>query len=311
MNKPEIYLLTPCYNAVQTIERTIKSIAEQQGDFFVHYHVQDGGSTDGTVALLERWRKTLAQHPNCRFSFESKADKGLYDALVKGFAAQGAMPPDSFMGWINADDILLPGTLGFIANVAESLPHVEWVGGQEHVTDSNGDILLAGKVFFPQSFVAEGLCDGKHWSLLQQEGSFWKVSLWQKAGGIDPTFRLAGDWDLWRRMARHASYFVADRPLGSFSRREGQLSADVNGYGQEIDSRLAPWRRNAASIGILVQSVLRLKDFSAHYLVENGASVDVQSRNGMTWKRKVLLLLGGLGCSRVSQSYRCWKKNRM
>ena len=311
METPQIYLVTPCYNAVQTIERTIKSIVQQQGNFFVHYHVQDGGSADGTVALLERWQESLAQHPCCRFSFDSSADKGLYDALVKGFAAYGVMPAHSFMGWINADDIVLPGTLDFIAKVSTALPDVEWVGGQEHVTDAKGDVLSAGKAFFPQSLVAAGLCDGKRWSLMQQEGSFWKVSLWQKAGGLDATFRLAGDWDLWRRMAMHAPYFMADRPLGSFSRREGQLSADVGGYGREIDSRLAPWCRNAASLGILFKTVLHLKDFFAPYIAENSGCFEVQRRNGMTWKRKTLLLLGGLGFSRVSQAYRCWKKNKV
>lgn len=113
MKSKAIYLLTPCYNAVQTIERTVKSIVEQQGNFVVHYHVQDGGSTDGTVELLKQWQQSLAQHPRCRFSFDSCADKGLYDALVKGFTAHGAMPSDSFMGWINADDIVLPGALDF------------------------------------------------------------------------------------------------------------------------------------------------------------------------------------------------------
>lgn len=311
MKSKAIYLLTPCYNAVQTIERTVKSIVEQQGNFVVHYHVQDGGSTDGTVELLKQWQQSLAQHPRCRFSFDSCADKGLYDALVKGFTAHGAMPSDSFMGWINADDIVLPGALDFISRVSAALPEVEWVGGQGHVTDVSGNVLAAGKAYFPQALVAAGLCDGKRWSLMQQEGSFWKVSLWQKTGGLDSTFRLAGDWDLWRRMAGHVPCFVADRPMGSFSRREGQLSADVNGYGQEIDSRLAPWRRNAAALGILLQGLLHLKDFSAPYIAEGAGSVAVQRRNGMTWKRKILLLLGGIGLSRVSHAYRCWKKSRV
>lgn len=311
MEKVSIYLITPCYNAVHTIERTIESIAHQRGDFRVHYHVQDGGSTDGTLSVLERWEKSLAQHPRCRFSFASRADKGLYDALVRGFTAHGGMHPHSFMGWINADDILLSGTLEFIAKVGKFLPDVDWIGGQAHATDASGHALSAGKAFFPQSLVAEGLCDGQHWSLMQQEGSFWKVSLWQKVGGVDSSFRLAGDWDLWRRMAMHAPYFVADRPLGSFSRREGQLSADFKGYGREIDSRLAPRCRNVASLRILLQTVLCLKDFSTPYLTENSGCFEMQRHNGMTWKRKTLLLLGGLGLARMTQMYRCWKKGNV
>jgi len=56
-----IYVVTPAFNAVQTINRTINSVISQSGDFTIHYHVQDGGSTDGTVALLQQWQLVLTQ----------------------------------------------------------------------------------------------------------------------------------------------------------------------------------------------------------------------------------------------------------
>lgn len=61
---------------------------------------------------------------------------------------------------------------------------------------------------------------------LQQESTFWRRSLWERAGGgLDPRLRLAVDFELWMRFFRHTRLYTAEALLGAFRRRDGQRSA--------------------------------------------------------------------------------------
>ena len=104
-----VYIVTPAMNAERFIDETITSVVQQAGDFRIRYHVQDGGSTDNTLRVLEQWASRLeASHFPIRchgveFSFSSGPDRGMYAAINRGFAAilpEGA----ALMSWINADD---------------------------------------------------------------------------------------------------------------------------------------------------------------------------------------------------------------
>lgn len=64
------------------------------------------------------------------------------------------------------------------------------------------------------------------------------ADLWHKVGGLDARFKLAGDWDLWRRMATHAPYVTVDTAVGLHRRRSGQLSEQMERYYAEADARL-------------------------------------------------------------------------
>lgn len=308
MSPVSITVVTPCFNAAQSIDATIRSVIEQGGDFAVRYHIQDGGSTDGTVEKLCCWREQLSTHAQCRFSFASAPDAGMYDALNTAFAACEPLEPQAFMGWINADDVLLPGALAYMAQVAATLPQVAWVGGQGHVTDECGVPHASSGAFFPQSIIAAGLCDGQRWSLMQQEGSFWRASLWRKTGGLDASFKLAGDWDLWRRMAQHAPCTLANRSLGSFSRRQGQLSADFRRYTAEIDGHLPPPQRNRAARRILLAYAAQPKKLTMPALTQSAMGLTTRLEHGLSVRRQILLLMGGLGLADVAHAYKLWKK---
>ncbi|WP_371357657.1 tetratricopeptide repeat protein, partial [Hydrocoleum sp. CS-953] len=84
------FVVTPCLNAVATIDETIKSVISQSGDFWIQYHVQDGGSTDGTVERLQYWEGVLSagssdlQCGGVDFSWVREPDEGMYDAVMKG-----------------------------------------------------------------------------------------------------------------------------------------------------------------------------------------------------------------------------------
>ncbi|MBI5136919.1 MAG: glycosyl transferase family 2 [Nitrospirae bacterium] len=225
---------------MRTIDATIWSIVSQAGDLDIHYHVQDGASTDGTLDKIQAWATRLAGSPallpsRVRFSFASEPDRGMYDAIAKGFGNL-AIPSDAFMNWCNADDVLWPGALDAVARLGRHLPKVDWVVGWSTWFDALGRFkAIQRSPRFPQAILAAGLADGIHWPFVQQESVFWRGHLWDHAGGLNTSLRLAGDWDLWVRFARLTPLVHAHRQLGAFHVRPGQQSSDMERYRSEMD----------------------------------------------------------------------------
>lgn len=270
----EIIVVTPSFNAHETIDRTILSVASQAGNFAIRYHVQDGGSTDGTVERLKYWQKRLhrrelpIQCENLTFTWSSESDQGMYDALVRGFDQQPG-PSDQFMTWINADDVLLTGALAFVAEVHRQFPPewASWLGGAVAIM-KNDLIIDSHDRPLPSAAIRAGLCDGKHWPFVQQEGVFFRRWLWDAAGAsrILPSFRLAGDWALWQRFAQKASLVQARIPLGAFSLCEGQLSASQReSYMAEIEGAIPSENRDAALRDLLRAPDVRCRTLESRY----------------------------------------------
>jgi glycosyltransferase involved in cell wall biosynthesis len=240
---PTFCIVTPVFNGATYIDDTIRSVLTQSGDFILHYHVQDGGSTDDTLPRVRRWMELSRRLPSaCRklvFTCASAPDAGMYDAVNKGFAH--ALPPgdDVMMAWVAADDRVAPGACATIASVRHRFPDICFVGGRISLLDEQGSIIgVHPLVPFSRRCMAAGLYDGRALSFIMQEGTFWSADLWRKVGGVDPAFKLAGDWDLWRRMAVHAQYVSVDGLLGFHRRRPGQLSEQMDRYYAEIDHSL-------------------------------------------------------------------------
>ncbi|MFD1951721.1 glycosyltransferase [Sphingomonas arantia] len=235
--------MTPVFNGATYIDDTIYSVLSQAGDFNLHYHVQDGGSTDDTMKRVRRWIQRAAQLPELcgklTFTCASEPDGGMYDAINKGFAR--ALPPgdDVVMGWIAADDRIAPGAFATIMNIRAEFPQVRFIGGRVALLDHTGSVTRVEPLMpFSQRCMAAGLYDGRTMPFIMQEGSFWCADVWRKIGGLDTRFRLAGDWDLWRRIAAYERYVCADSLLGFHRRRPGQLSEQMDRYYAEVDQAL-------------------------------------------------------------------------
>lgn len=244
---PVFYIVTPCLNAASTIDQTIMSVISQAGDFSIRYHIQDGGSNDGTLDKLKNWHKILEEGVfpiscnNIVFSFSNEPDNGMYDALVKGFKTMH-VHNSSLITWINADDFFFPFAFDQVANVAKKFnDKVAWIGGQAAVINDKSKVRYQQDKIFPNDIIRLGLCDGIHWDFFQQEGTFVTGFLWKKAlsQGIFNGFRLAGDWQLWKFMASQTQYYQLKWPLAAFRMREGQLTqVRKQDYQSEIDTAL-------------------------------------------------------------------------
>ncbi|MGI8569704.1 MAG: glycosyltransferase family 2 protein [Methylocella sp.] len=237
-------IVTPVLNGEKFLDQTILSVVGQAGPFAIRYHVQDGGSEDATLDMLKAWQARLARDfplvcEGIEFSFASAPDRGLYDAVNRGFATCGGADA---MAWINADDRFEPGALATVEHIFKNHPDIDWVTGRPTTIDESGMVLYMSPITpFPRKAIEAGIFDGRFARpFIEQEATFWRQRLWEKTGGVDPNFRFAGDFDLWRRFARRADLVTVDTILGCFRVRVGQLSTDMARYHAEIDASLSP-----------------------------------------------------------------------
>lgn len=197
---PAISLVTPSYNQGQFIERTMRSVLDQ-GYPELQYIVQDGGSSDATVAVAARFGDRLAE-------FESAPDSGMADALNKGFAKASG----DILAYLNSDDLLLPGALNYVARVFAEHPEVDVVYGHRVVIDEY-DGEIGRWVLPPHDNEVLSWAD-----YVPQETLFWRRSLWEKVGAhIDESFRFAVDWELLLRFRdANAKMVRVPRFVGAF-----------------------------------------------------------------------------------------------
>ena len=240
-----ICVVTPSLNAERYIDHTIASVAQQTGPFTIRYRVQDGGSTDSTLDRLRKWQDRFhsglfpIQCNGVDFSFVCSPDQNMYEAINEGF---NAILPESaaLMTWINADDVLVSGAFAAAVAIVAAHPAPCFIGGRHaHCVENGALTYLAEPMAYPRRTLQAGLHDNRLLAVVMQEGTFWPASLWRQVGGLRTKFRLAGDFDLWRRFSAHADFVSVNQVLALHRRHQEQLSADIAEYYGEIDADLA------------------------------------------------------------------------
>jgi len=142
------------------------------------------------------------------------------------------------MTWLNTDDLFTPNAFLTVAQFLADHPDESWVTGLPCLIREDGCIadLRLEDCGYARARLAKGEYDGRRLPPVMQEGTFWTLGLWRQVGGLNIDLRLAGDWDLWRRMARHARLINLRAVLAYHRRRSGQLSADMAKYWAELDA---------------------------------------------------------------------------
>ena len=263
----KLAIVTPSYNQAQYLGETMRSVLAQTG-VTCEYVVQDGGSTDGSQALIERmaavdggrktedsgqWtvdRKQRTEdsisnlqppisglrppaHARCAFAWESTPDAGQADAIGRAFAKTSGGPED-LMAWINSDDFYLPGALAFVADYFARHPEIDVLYGHRILVDESSQEI--SRWFLPKHD-AEVL---RLYDFVPQETVFWRRRIWDRVGGIDSHFKFALDWDLLLRFqAAGAKIVRVPYFLACFRVHAAQkTSAQMHSTGQTEITRL-------------------------------------------------------------------------
>jgi glycosyltransferase involved in cell wall biosynthesis len=198
-------VITPSYNQGPFIERTIRSVLDQEGDFDLDYLVVDGKSTDATVPILRKYQD--------RLTWISEPDRGQVDAINKGL---GRVHGD-IVGWLNSDDVLLPGALARVVDAFVRHPRVEWVHGRCEIIDADDRVIR------------RWISAYKHWccrrysyaqlvteNFISQMTVFWRRPVLEEIGLLDTGLKLAFDYDLWLRLAKRGTPVYLPEPIACF-----------------------------------------------------------------------------------------------
>jgi len=221
MSRLRISLVTPSFNQARFIRRTIDSVLGQEGNFELEYRVVDGHSTDETLDILRSYGP--------RLTWTSERDGGQIDALNKGLAAATG----DVVGWLNSDDLLLPGALGRVADEFARNPHAEWVHGRCRIIDGQDwpirawislyKHLRARRHSFENLLTENYIC---------QMTAFWRRAVHAEIGYLDNTLPLAFDYDLFVRLARRGPPLYIGEPTACF--RWYDTSKSGAGYQEQL-----------------------------------------------------------------------------
>jgi glycosyltransferase involved in cell wall biosynthesis len=196
----KISIVTACLNSIDYIEETIKSILNQNYPN-LEYIIIDGGSVDGTIEVIEKYKSQIKY-------FISEKDLGHANALNKGFKVSTG----EIMGYLNADDIYMPWTFRTISKIFEIHKDVNWITGIQSFINDRGENVGVGLVLKNiQDFL-----DGRY-EWIQQESTFWKRPLWEKTGGnLNEEYQFSIDTDLWSRFFLHERLYHLNSIIASF-----------------------------------------------------------------------------------------------
>jgi FkbM family methyltransferase len=191
-------VVVPNYNGRAFLKECIDSILAQKYAG-LSCLVMDGGSSDGSVELLRAYGP--------RIQVVSERDSGQADAIQRGFSRLDT----DLVGWLNSDDVLLPGAVQDIVLAAEQHPDGVLFHGDVELIDATGAHLADSRAA-PVDYERMRRGQGK----TLQPGSFYRRGAVESAGGVDPSFHLLMDVDLWIRLLALGPAVRLNRTLAQF-----------------------------------------------------------------------------------------------
>lgn len=198
----KISIITPSYNQGIYLEDTIRSVLGQ-GYSNLEYIIIDGGSTDNSVEIIKKYEKQLAY-------WTSEKDEGQAQAINKGFS----LATGDIIGWLNSDDMYLPGTLAYISEAFKNgllekpsivIGNCIFLREQEYIVKAN-NIRLAAETI-----------DLEWYDYVIQPSSFWTRETIDKIGPLNENLHYAFDWEWFIRGLRlNIPFFPIDRFLSIY-----------------------------------------------------------------------------------------------
>ncbi len=184
----KISIVTPSFNQAAYLEATLLSLLAQDYPQ-LELIVIDGGSTDGSVEIIQRYASSLSH-------WESARDRGQSHALNKGFAHVHG----DVWGWLNSDDVLEPGVLHRVAQVFSENPEIGVVYGDCVYVSADGETVL-------EKFKAEPHSRLRHLAhrFIAQPSCFFRTSMVPPAVREDLHYCM--DYDLWLKLSARGVQF--------------------------------------------------------------------------------------------------------
>jgi len=213
---PRLSIITPSFNQGQYLEDCIRSVLEQNYPN-LEYIIMDGGSSDQSVEIIQKYAGRLAY-------WVSQKDAGQSDAINQGFTRASG----DLVAWLNADDFYLPGALQAAAQAYQENPNAAFYFGNGLRVDERkqrlGQFFPEGEVRWSQPALLFGL------NYILQPAAFINRAALAQAGMLDTSLHYGMDSDLWLRLAQVAepmalqSTLAAQREYSSTKSKAGSFA---------------------------------------------------------------------------------------
>jgi glycosyltransferase involved in cell wall biosynthesis len=298
---PLVSIITPSYNQARFLEATLRSVLEQDYPK-IEYLVVDGASTDGSVDIIRRYENRLAW-------WVSEKDSGQSEAVNKGLhRARG-----EFVGWLNSDDIYLPGAVSAAVKVFQAHPEAGLVYGDAQAIDA------AGKPFNLMRARQYTLADLMAFNIICQPAAFMRLSVLHQVGYLNPAYHLLMDNLLWMCMAQKAPIVYAPQAWAA-ARYHDQAKNRTRGaaYGREARVLIADLQSRPEFSDRIRSDEKRIlagvERFDAFYLTDAGHSWEALCSYGRAfrlhsktaaqdWKHILLAFFSLLGLGKIRLWY--------
>ena len=298
---PLVSNVTPSYNQAQFLEATLRSVLGQDYPN-IEYLVVDGASNDGSVEIIHRYADHITW-------WVSEKDSGQSEAINKGFQRSHG----EFVGWLNSDDIYLPGAVSAAIQVFQSHPEAGLVYGDAQAIDAEG------KPFNWMRARQYTLTDLMAFNIICQPAAFMRRSVLEEAGYLNPAYQLLMDNLLWMCMARKAPIVYTPQTWAA-ARYHDKAKNRTRGaaYGQEARRLIADLKSQPEFSGLIQADEKRIlagvERFDAFYLTDAGQPREALCAYGRAfrllpqscmgdWRHIMLAVLSLLGLQKIRKLY--------
>lgn len=208
----KVSVVTVSLNQLQFIRENVSSVQSQSYPL-IEQIIVDGASNDGTREFLETLQSESVR-------WVSEPDRGQSEALNKGFR----MARGDIIGWINSDDLLLPGAVEKVVEAFEKHPEAVAVTGAIDIVDAKGGLL---KTYPAHTYTADYLLN-ESFGINQASTFFSRRGLFE-AGLIDESLHYSMDFDLFIRLAKVGPFVAIEERLAAFRLYEGTKTSEAQG----------------------------------------------------------------------------------
>lgn len=254
----KISIITTNFNTDKYLEKTIKSVLGQKGDFGLEYIITDGGSIDNSLEIIKKYNKEVKEGKwgkHITYKYISEKDKGQSDGINKGLK----MATGDIVAFLNADDLYTEGALEKVVTYFKENPDCMWLTGYCKIIDENGKQIKKyiteyknrklRKFTFEQLLIED---------CISQPATFWRKELLEEVGYIDEGLHYSMDQDLWARFAKKYRLHLIKDYLACF-----RFTPDTK-TGSSIEktlkeSRLIALRYTNSKLVIFLQDINNIK----------------------------------------------------
>jgi glycosyltransferase involved in cell wall biosynthesis len=212
----KISIITPSYNQARFIERTIKSVLNQDYNDF-EYIIIDGGSTDGTIEILKKYSDKI--------NWKSEKDNGQTNAINKGLK----IATGEIVAYLNSDDTYKTNALSAVADFFQKNHDIKWVTGKCKIINANDKeirklITLYKNLFLKKYSFPKLLSE----NFISQPATFWRRELHEEFGYLNEAEYYAMDYDFWVRIGKKYPAGIINKYLANFRYYSNSKTGKIN-----------------------------------------------------------------------------------